>query len=112
MAATNSSQSYLLKNRKQMRQKQGRRKTCLMKKASEYSKTCNADVCAGIRLRETGQVFILSADITGSRDFLKSQIGSYYPVPRLITERDLEKAGKSTRGRPSSGNEIMEELNM
>jgi hypothetical protein len=37
-----------------MRQKQGRRKSNLMKKAREYSKLCEADVCVGIRLRETG----------------------------------------------------------
>jgi hypothetical protein len=54
-----------------MRQKQGRRKSSLMKKASEYSKMCNADVCVGIRLRETGQVFILSADASGFWAFLK-----------------------------------------
>lgn len=36
-----------------------------MKKAREYSTLCEADVCVGIRLWETGQVFILSADVLG-----------------------------------------------
>lgn len=57
-----------------MRQKQGRRKSNLMKKAREYSKLCEADVCVGIRLRETGQVFILSADVSGFWGFLRSQL--------------------------------------
>jgi len=57
-----------------MRQKQGRRKSNLMRKAAEYSKMCDADVCVGIRLRETGQVFILSADASGFWAFLGSQL--------------------------------------
>jgi hypothetical protein len=36
-----------------------RRKANMLKKASEYSKMCDADVCVGIRMRETGQVHIL-----------------------------------------------------
>lgn len=57
-----------------MRQKQCRRKTNLIKKAREYSRIYEADVCLGIRLRETGQVFILSADASGFWDFLGSQL--------------------------------------
>jgi myosin heavy subunit len=58
-----------------MRQKHGRRKSNLMKKAREYSKLCEADVCVGIRLRETGQVFfILSADVSGFGGFLGLQL--------------------------------------
>lgn len=60
--------------RKTKRQKQYRRKTSLMKKAHEYSKMCDADVCVGIRLRETGQVYILSSDATGFWAFLNSQL--------------------------------------
>ncbi|CAG8280327.1 unnamed protein product [Penicillium salamii] len=41
---------------------------------SEYSKMCDADVCVGIRLRETGQVFILSADTLGFWAFFTSQL--------------------------------------
>ncbi|KAJ5346770.1 Transcription factor MADS-box [Penicillium brevicompactum] len=46
----------------------------LMKKAREYSRLCEADVCVGIRVRETGQVFILSADASGFWGFLGSQV--------------------------------------
>jgi hypothetical protein len=37
----------------------------MMKKASEYSKMCDVDVCGAIRMRETDQVHILSADASG-----------------------------------------------
>lgn len=57
-----------------MRQKQYHRKTNMLKKASEYSKICDADVCVGIRMRETGQVHILSADASGFWAFLTSQL--------------------------------------
>ncbi|KAJ5215252.1 uncharacterized protein N7498_001659 [Penicillium cinerascens] len=52
---------------------------------------CDADVCLGIRIRETGQIHILSADTSGFWAFLASQLSSYYPKPRLITEVDLQK---------------------
>lgn len=45
-----------------------------MKKAHEYSKICDADVCLGIRIRETGRVFTFSADASGFWAFLKSQL--------------------------------------
>jgi hypothetical protein len=51
--------------KRSMRQKQGRRKSSLLRKAAEYSKMSDADVCVGIRLREIGQVFILSVDALG-----------------------------------------------
>lgn len=57
-----------------MLQKQCRRKIGLMKKAHEYSKLCGADVCVEIRIRETGQVHILSADTTGFWAFLTAQL--------------------------------------
>lgn len=60
--------------RKLARQKQCRRRTNMMKKAYEYSKICNADVCVGIRMRETGQVHILSADPSGFWAFLTSHL--------------------------------------
>lgn len=78
-----------------------------MRKACEYSKMCDADVCVGIRIRETGQVYILSADVSGFWAFLTSQLvcyitfhirerkltcqSSHYPAPFLITDHDLEK---------------------
>ncbi|CAG8262574.1 unnamed protein product [Penicillium salamii] len=94
MAATKISQSRQSFRRKLMRQKQCRRKSSLMKKACEYSRLCEADVCLGIRIRETGQVFILSADSSGFWGFLVSHLNSNYPVPCLLTERDLETTGK------------------
>ncbi|KAJ5419461.1 uncharacterized protein N7487_003011 [Penicillium crustosum] len=57
---------------------------------------CDADVCVGIRFRETGQVHLLSADASGFWAFLTSQLGSYYPTPRLITDRDFEKTREGT----------------
>ena len=103
--------------RKLMRQKQCRRKTSLMKKACEYSRMCSADVCVGIRIRETGQVHILSADTSGFWAFLSSQLvcliklglwwkddwpikNSYYPAPMLVTDQDLQQVGKDTPQQP------------
>ncbi|KXL41590.1 hypothetical protein M433DRAFT_72744, partial [Acidomyces richmondensis BFW] len=54
--------------------KKCRRKTSLKRKAYEYSKMCDADVCVGIRIRETGQVYLLSADASGFWAFLASQL--------------------------------------
>ncbi|KAJ5121559.1 uncharacterized protein N7515_009520 [Penicillium bovifimosum] len=97
MASIPPTQSNRTKSdKKSMRQKQGRRKSSLMIKASEYSKMCDADVCVGIRLRETGQVFILSADASGFWAFLASQLSSYYPAPKLVTDQDLEQFDKDT----------------
>ena len=59
---------------KLLHQKQCRRRTNLMKKANEYSQMCDADVCVGIRLRETGQVHVLSLDDSGFWAFLNSQL--------------------------------------
>lgn len=75
MAAAKSGLS--INSKKSKRQKKCRRKTTLMKKASEYSKMCDADVYIGIRLRETGQVHVLTADDSGFWAFLASQLVSY-----------------------------------
>lgn len=56
--------------KKSLRQKRDRRKMSLEKKSHEYSKLCGADVCLGIRLRESGKVFIFSADTSGFWSFL------------------------------------------
>ncbi|KAJ5291523.1 hypothetical protein N7478_000774 [Penicillium angulare] len=82
--------------RKLMRQKQCRRRINVMKKAYEYSKLCNADVCMGIRMRETGQVHILSADPSGFWAFLTTQLSAYYPTPNMVNDRDFNKGGKET----------------
>ena len=62
--------------KKLLRQKRDRRKSCLEKKAQEYSKMCGADVCLGIRIRQSGKVFIFSADASGFWSFLTSQLVS------------------------------------
>ncbi|CAG8093059.1 unnamed protein product [Penicillium salamii] len=102
--ATAGPRSNRSSERKSIRQKQGRRKSNLMKKAREYSKMCEVDVCVGIRFRETGQVFILSADISGFWEFLGSHLHSYYPTLFLITDEDLEKAGEGIVRQPSEAN--------
>ncbi|KAJ5940158.1 hypothetical protein N7516_000326 [Penicillium verrucosum] len=56
--------------KKLLRQKRDRRKSCLEKKA----KMCGADVCLGIRIRQSGKVFIFSADASGFWSFLSSQL--------------------------------------
>jgi hypothetical protein len=63
-------------SRKPIRQKRDRRKASLMKKASEYSKMCGADVCLGIRIRDTGRVYMFSADASGFWEFVGSQLVS------------------------------------
>jgi hypothetical protein len=63
-------------SRKSIRQKRDRRKASLMKKASEYSKMCGADVCLGIRIRDTGRVYMFSADASGFWEFVGSQLVS------------------------------------
>jgi hypothetical protein len=63
-------------NRKSIRQKRDRRKAGLMKKASEYSRMCGADVCLGICIRDTGRVYMFSADALGFWGFVGSQLVS------------------------------------
>jgi hypothetical protein len=60
--------------RKSIRQKRDRRKTSLMKKSFEYSMMCGADVCLGIRIRDTGRVYIFSADASGFWAFVGSNL--------------------------------------
>lgn len=74
MAALERTQSNKPSTRKLIRQRQYRRKTSMMKKAFEYSNMCDADVCVGIRMRETGQIHILSADTSGFWAFLHQQL--------------------------------------
>jgi lipid II:glycine glycyltransferase (peptidoglycan interpeptide bridge formation enzyme) len=59
---------------KSIRQKRDRRKTSLMKKSFEYSKMCGADVCLGIRIRDTCRVYIFSADASGFWAFIGSKL--------------------------------------
>ncbi|KAF3392421.1 hypothetical protein F1880_008935 [Penicillium rolfsii] len=96
MVAFERAQSNKPSTRKLIRQKQYRRKTNMMKKASEYSKMCDADVCVVIRMRETDQIHILSADTSGFWAFLPLQLSSHYPTPTVMTDRDLKKAEEDT----------------
>jgi hypothetical protein len=57
-------------SRKSIRQKRDRRKAGLMKKSSEYSKKCGADVCLCIRIRDTGRFYMFSADASGFWEFV------------------------------------------
>jgi hypothetical protein len=74
MAKTSHVQSKPSKVKKSLRQKRDRRKNNLEKKSQEYSEMCGADVCLGIRIRESGKVFIFSADASGFWSFLDSQL--------------------------------------
>lgn len=56
--------------KKHVRQKRDRRKLNLEKKSYEYSELCGADVCLGIRIRDSGNVYIFSADQSGFWAFL------------------------------------------
>lgn len=60
--------------RRPMREKQRRRKSTLIKKAREYSKMCEADVCLGIRIRRSGQVYFVSVGGSEFWAFLASQL--------------------------------------
>lgn len=57
-----------------MRQKRDHRRNSLIKKSSEYSKMCDADIYLSIRIRETGRVYIFSADDLGFWAFMGSQL--------------------------------------
>ncbi|PYH99199.1 hypothetical protein BO71DRAFT_314541, partial [Aspergillus ellipticus CBS 707.79] len=50
---------------KVVRQKRDGGRKALIHKAYEYSKLCDADICLGIRIRESGQVTTFQSDSTG-----------------------------------------------
>jgi hypothetical protein len=92
MAASERAQSNKPSTRKLIRQRQYRRKTNMMKKAFEYSKMCDADVCVGIRMRETGQIHILSADTSGFWAFLHLQLVCKHKMaPSIRMNADLSE---------------------
>ncbi|GLA33082.1 hypothetical protein AnigIFM63326_002164 [Aspergillus niger] len=76
--------------KKMVRQKRVRRRKNLIRKAYEYSKLCDADVCLGIRIRESGQVTTFLSDSTGFWSGLPSQLETYYPRPIQKTAQDLD----------------------
>ena len=105
MAATpHPRSSRLVPSKKAKRQKQCRRKSTLMTKACEYSKMCDADVCLGIRLRETGQVYILSADASGFWAFLSSQLvrRQYYLMKSPLTPPEFVLSDPGASNGPRS----------
>jgi hypothetical protein len=101
-----------LSPRKSAQQKRNRRKIGLMKKAYEYSELCDADVCVGIRLRESGHVFTFLSDPTGFWSKLDSLLVRYMRArlcQSILTMRQetyyprpVRKTGENFRSR--SGN--------
>ena len=74
MTETPRELSKVSSTKKSIRQKRDRRKMTLENKLQQYSEMCGADVCLGIRIRESGLVFIFSADSSGFWSFLRSQL--------------------------------------
>jgi hypothetical protein len=63
-----------------------------MKKAYEYSKLCEADVCLGIRLKGSGRVYTFLADQSGFWSSFESQlVGLYFwwTMQTLIPSRKI-----------------------
>ena len=65
---------YSRVEKKSIHQKRDRRKSGLEKKALEYSEIYRADDYLGIRIRQSGKVFIFSADASGFWAFLHSHL--------------------------------------
>ncbi|RDH36802.1 hypothetical protein BDQ94DRAFT_116773 [Aspergillus welwitschiae] len=76
--------------KRMMRQKRDRRKRSLLRKAYEYSKLCDADICLGIRIRESGEVTTFLSDYTGFWSGFSSQLETYYPRPIRKTDKDFD----------------------
>jgi hypothetical protein len=64
----------------------------LENKSQEYSEMCGADVYLGIRIRESGQVFIFSAGSSGFWSFLRSQLVSPLETLRGFRFPDSSRA--------------------
>ncbi|RAH84382.1 hypothetical protein BO86DRAFT_442715 [Aspergillus japonicus CBS 114.51] len=77
--------------KKVVRQKRDRRKKSLIHKAYEYSKLCDADICLGIRIRDSGQVTTFQADPTGFWSGFSSHLERYYPRPVQKTDKDFDE---------------------
>lgn len=79
------------RSRKAFRQMRDRRRDGIIKKANEYSKLCSADVCLGIRLRDSGRVYTFLADESGFWSSFESQVVvfpfSWWVVWALTTYR-------------------------
>ena len=83
MAETPREQSKVSSTKKSIRQKRDRRKMTLENKLQQYSEMCGADVCLGIRIRDSGEVFIFSADSSGFWSFLRSQLVCAFDLSKL-----------------------------
>ncbi|KAL1991419.1 hypothetical protein VTN49DRAFT_5411 [Thermomyces lanuginosus] len=65
-----------------VRQKRNRRRKSLMKKASEYSAMCGADVLLVIRMWETGKIYLFCKDKAGNFSKFVSHLKEHcYPIP-------------------------------
>jgi hypothetical protein len=56
--------------KKYIRQKRDQRKLNLEKKSHKYRELYGADICLGIRIQDSGQIYIFSADHSGFWSFL------------------------------------------
>ncbi|KAL2835638.1 hypothetical protein BJX68DRAFT_65083 [Aspergillus pseudodeflectus] len=89
-------------SRKAFRQMRERRREGIIKKAYEYSKLCEADVCLGIRLRGSGRVYTFLADPSGFWSSFESQLEKYYPTPIRKTTEDILRSRHTQHGRQES----------
>ncbi|KAB8077629.1 hypothetical protein BDV29DRAFT_45336 [Aspergillus leporis] len=77
--------------------------------ASEYSKMCDADVCLGIRIRDTGRVYMFSADASGFWESVGSQLDPIIQhqarsLTRTLASRETKSYLPLNRG--ETGNDL------
>ncbi|PYH50484.1 uncharacterized protein BO96DRAFT_405955 [Aspergillus niger CBS 101883] len=66
--------------RAKTQQRQRRRKT-LFKKAAEFCLECESDVFVAVRIRKTGQLYLLDSSSPSQWIATLSNLASYYPPP-------------------------------
>ncbi|OJJ56758.1 hypothetical protein ASPSYDRAFT_92004 [Aspergillus sydowii CBS 593.65] len=87
------------RSRKAFRQMRDRRREGIIKKANEYSKLCSADVCLGIRLRDSGRVYTFLADESGFWSSFESQVvAKTFPTPIRRTTEDFAPSHGTQHG--------------
>lgn len=69
--------------KKRKRQKRHQRGKTLIKKAYEMSAFCNADVCLGIKLRDTGKIMTFCADKTGVWSSFVRYLVFHHPISSM-----------------------------
>ncbi|RAL09440.1 MADS-box domain-containing protein [Aspergillus homomorphus CBS 101889] len=89
-------------SKRAFRQMRERRREGIIKKASEYSKLCEADVCLGIRLRGSGRVYTFLADQSGIWSSFESHLEKYYPTPIRRTIENIPRSRNTQHGRQDS----------